>query len=105
MPKRIAIPEIFLHIFNPVLLVILLVLSVAITVVYPVLALVIISIVCAALLVKRLRIMIFELAQTNLILFLALTSFVTKRNFKIWKPLEQSRFAINANMLKKKNLI
>jgi len=105
MPKRIAVPEIMLHIFGPLLAVLLVVLSVAVMVVYPLLALVLVTGGVAIFLVKKTRIMVFELLQNNLILLVALSSFFTKRNFVFWKPVEDSRAALNGDVLRAKNLI
>jgi cellulose synthase/poly-beta-1,6-N-acetylglucosamine synthase-like glycosyltransferase len=105
MPKRIAVPEILLHIFNPVLMVALAVLSVAVMVVYPLLALALALLVGGALLVKRTRVMTFELVQNNLILLLALSSFLTKNNFTFWKPAAESRAMLSESVLREKNLI
>jgi cellulose synthase/poly-beta-1,6-N-acetylglucosamine synthase-like glycosyltransferase len=105
MPKRIAVPEIMLHIFNPVLMVALVVLSVAVMVVYPLLAVVLGVLIGGALLVKRTRVMAFELVQNNLILLLALSSFLTKRNFTFWKPAAESRAMLSESVLREKNLI
>ena len=82
MPKRIAVPEIMLHIFNPILLVVLAVLSVAVMVEYPLLAVVLAVLVAGVFVVKRTRVTAFELVQNNLILLTALSSFLTKRTLR-----------------------
>jgi cellulose synthase/poly-beta-1,6-N-acetylglucosamine synthase-like glycosyltransferase len=105
MPKRIAVPEIILHIFNPLLMVVFAVLTVAVGVVYPLLGLALLLLVGGALVVKRTRVMLFELLQNNFILLLALSSFVTKRNFKLWKPVGESRNALTEAVLREKQLI
>jgi poly-beta-1,6-N-acetyl-D-glucosamine synthase len=105
MPKRIAVPEIMLHIFNPLLLVVFAVLTVAIGVVYPLLGLALLLLVGGALVVKRTRVMLFELLQNNFILLLALSSFLTKRNFKFWKPIAESRDVLTEAILREKQLI
>jgi len=104
-PKRIAIPEIFLHIFNPLLLVVLAVLSVLVLFEYPVLALALFLLVGVVFAIKRNRIIALELLQNNLILLAALTSFLTNRKFKLWKPVEESRLVLSEQLLKEKNLI
>lgn len=105
MPKRIAVPEIMLHIFNPLLLIVFAVLTVAVGVVYPLLGLALLLLVGGALAVKRTRVMLFELLQNNFILLLALSSFLTKRNFKFWKPVAESRNALTEAILREKKLI
>lgn len=105
MPKRIAVPEIFLHIFNPLLLVALGVLSVLVGVEYPLLGLALITMVCAVFVVKRTRMTALELIQNNLILLTALSSFVANRKFKLWKPIQESRFVLSEDVLRAKKLI
>jgi poly-beta-1,6-N-acetyl-D-glucosamine synthase len=105
MPKRIAVPEIILHIINPVLMVGFAVLTVAVGVVYPLLGLTLLFVVAGALAAKRTRVMLFELIQNNFILLLALSSFLTKRNFKLWKPIAESREALTEAILREKQLI
>lgn len=105
MPKRIAVPEILLHIFNPLLMVALAALTVAVMVVYPYLGVALVLLILGALVVKRARVMAFELVQNNLILLVALSSFLTKRNFTFWKPVADSRSVLTENVLREKNLI
>lgn len=105
MPKRIAIPEIILHIFNPLLMVLWAALTTAAMVAYPLLGLLLLVLVGGVLAVRRARIMAFEFVQNNLILLLALSSFITKRNFKLWKPTADSRSALDIAVLRKMNLI
>jgi hypothetical protein len=105
MPKRIALPEIFLHLFNPVLLVVLAVLSVAVIVEYPLLGLALAIALCGVFAVKRTRMTALELIQNNLILLTALSSFLTNRKFKLWKPIQESRTILSEKVLKEKQLI
>lgn len=105
IPKRIAVPEIFLHLFNPLLLVGLVVLTVAVMVIYPLLALVIVVALCGVFAVKKTRTTALELIQNNLILLTALTSFLTSHKFRFWKPVESSRDALSESMLHEKQLI
>ena len=105
MPKRIAIPEIFLHIFNPLLLVAVGILTVIVGVKYPLLGLTLTAMVCAIFLVKRTRMTALELIQNNLILMTALSSFVANRKFNLWKPIQESRFGLSEEVLRAKKLI
>jgi hypothetical protein len=105
MPKRIAVPEIMLHIFNPLLMVVLAALTVAVMVVYPFLGVALAVLVLGGLAIKRSRVLAFELVQNNFILLLALSSFLTKRNFTFWKPLADSRANLNERVLRERNLI
>jgi hypothetical protein len=105
MPKRIAVPEIILHIFNPLLMVALAVLTVVVMVVYPFIGVALVILILGTLTIKRSRILAFELVQNNFILLLALSSFLTKRNFAFWKPVADSRTMLNEMVLHEKNLI
>ena len=105
MPKRIAVPEIFLHIFNPLVLVAVGILSVLVGVEYPLLGLALTAMVCAVFVVKKTRTTALELIQNNLILLTALSSFVTNRKFKLWKPIQESRFVLSEKVLRDKKLI
>ncbi len=105
IPKKIALPETFLHIFNPILFVAFAALSVAVIFFYPLLGIVLVIAVAALLAVKRTRAMAFELLQNNLILLLALTSFVGNRKFKLWNPVAESRDVLAEKVLRDKKLI
>jgi len=105
MPKRIAVPEIILHIFNPLLMVALAALTAAVMFVYPFLGVALVILILGALAIKQFRVMAFELIQNNAILLLALTSFLTKRNFTFWKPIAESRTLLNEDLLRKNNLL
>jgi poly-beta-1,6-N-acetyl-D-glucosamine synthase len=105
MPKRIAVPEIFLHIFNPLLLVAFGILTVLVGIEYPLLGLALTAMVCGIFLVKKTRMTALELIQNNLILLAALSSFVANRKFKLWKPVQESRFVLSEKILRENNLI
>ena len=105
MPKRIAIPEIILHLFNPLLLVVLVALTIAVMVSYPFLALGILVVLGVVFAVKKTQTTAIELIQNNIILLTALMSFLAKRKFRFWKPVEGARSALNKQMLQEKQLI
>jgi cellulose synthase/poly-beta-1,6-N-acetylglucosamine synthase-like glycosyltransferase len=105
IPKKIAIPEAFLHIFNPLLLVVLGILSIVAFVEYPVFLLAFLLVLCPALLIKKTRTTILEVLQSNLILLVALSSFFNSKGFKHWKTVQESRFLLTEDILKEKQLI
>jgi len=105
IPKRIAIPQIILHIFNPLILVALAVVSIFVFIQYPLLFLVLLLAFCSALLIRKIRTTVFEAFQNNLILLFALGSFFTGKKFKLWKTVQESRTLITESALKEKNLI
>ncbi len=105
LPKRIAIPEIILLIFNPLILVALAVVSIFVFIQYPLLLLALLLIFCPALLVEKIRTTVVEAVLNNFILLLALGSFFTGKKFKFWKTIQESRTLITEGALKEKNLI
>ena len=105
LPKKIAGPEIFLHIFNPLLLVALGVLSVFVIFQYPLFLLAFLLVLISALLIKKARTTIIEVLQNNLILLAALGSLNTNRGFKLWRTGQESRFLITEDLLKEKQLV
>ncbi len=105
IPKRIAIPEILLHIFNPTLLVALFVLSGFALFLYPLPMLTLALITIAALLDRKVRTTFLEVFQSNFILLAALSSHLTNRKFNLWKPIQESRFVLSESLLKEKKLI
>jgi cellulose synthase/poly-beta-1,6-N-acetylglucosamine synthase-like glycosyltransferase len=105
IPKRIAIPQIILHIFNPLILFALAIVSIFAFIQYPLLLLVLLPIFCPALLIRKIRITVFEAFQNNFILLIALGSFFTRKRFKLWKTVQESRTLITEVALKEKKLI
>jgi cellulose synthase/poly-beta-1,6-N-acetylglucosamine synthase-like glycosyltransferase len=105
IPKKIAIPEIFMHIFNPLLLIVLGVLSVFTFVQYPWFLLAFLVILCPSLVIKKTRTTLIEALQNNLILLTALTSFFNNKGFKLWKTVQESRSLITEELLREKQLI
>ena len=105
IPKRIAIPEILLHIFNPMLLAAVLALSAYVLVLYPIPMSALLLLIGVSLLFKKPRTTIVEIFQNNLILLAALSSFLTNRKFKLWKPAQESRDGLSEEMLREKKLI
>jgi cellulose synthase/poly-beta-1,6-N-acetylglucosamine synthase-like glycosyltransferase len=105
IPKRIAIPQIILHIVNPLILVALAVVSILVFIQFPILLLALPLAFCALLLIRKIRTTAFEALQSNFILLLALFSFFTGKKFKLWKTVQESRTLITASALKEKKLI
>ncbi|MDR2720220.1 MAG: glycosyltransferase [Nitrososphaerota archaeon] len=105
LPKKIAIPEIILHIFNPLILVAVGVVSVVLFIHYPLVCFLLLLDVCPVFLIKRLRTTIFETVQNNVILLVALPSLITKGRFKLWKPVLESRNLLTEDVLKNKHLL
>ncbi len=105
IPKRIAIPQIILHLFNPLILVGLAVASIFVFIQYPFLFLALLLVFCAGLSVRQIRMTAVEALQNNLILLLAIGSSFTGKQFKLWTTTQESRTLITACALKERKLI
>jgi len=104
-PKKIAVPGIILHVFNPLLLLVIGVVSAVLFVQYPLIFSLLLLSVCLGLFIKRLRATLFEMVQNNCILLFALTLLITKRQFNLWKPVLESRNLLNETVLKNQQLL
>jgi len=105
LPKRITIPEIFLHIFNPMVFVALMFATIFLFVEQPVFLLGFLLILSPILLVPKTRIPFMEMVQNNCILLAAMVTNITNKRFKIWRTVEESRSLLNENILKENHLI
>lgn len=105
IPKRIAIPNIFLHVLNPLLLIILAILSALVFFQFPMFLLAFLLVLCPMLLVRRARTMVFEALQNNFILLVALASFFLHNGSGLWKTTQESRFLLTEDLLKEKQLL
>jgi biofilm PGA synthesis N-glycosyltransferase PgaC len=84
LPKRIAIPEIFLFIFNPIVFLALIIVTVVMTLLQPLLLILWIPILLAVSLIPKLRSYFIGIALDNFILFYSLLLCVRKKRFLAW---------------------
>ena len=105
IPKKIAIPEVFMHVFNPLLLLALGVLSIFSFAQYPYFFLVFILVLAVALMIKKTKTPLIEALQSNFILLMALTSVFSKKSFKFWKTNQESRIHLTEELLKDYRLV
>jgi biofilm PGA synthesis N-glycosyltransferase PgaC len=105
IPKRIVVPNIFLHILNPLLLIFLAILSALVFFQFPMFLLAFLLVLCPTLLIRRTRTVIFEALLNNFILLVALTSFFSHSNSRLWKTAQESRFLLTEDLLKEKQLL
>lgn len=105
LPKRIAAPEIFLHIFNPIIFFALILTTALVVVAQPILLAAFAALFSVALLIPKTRISLIENIQNNFILLAALSSFITSRKFKLWKTVEESRSSLTEEVLRERHLI
>jgi len=105
LPNRIALPEIFLHIFNPELLIAFVAITIFGTIQDPIFFAAFFLFLCFTLLIRKTRTIVLEVLQNNLILLAALSSFFTNKGFRLWKTVQESRSLITEDALKQKNLV
>jgi len=85
LPKRIAIPEIFLFIFNPIVFVALLTITLATVIIYPILFILLVVVLFAASLIPTVRSYLIEIALDNIIIFYSLISCVKRKKIVAWE--------------------
>jgi biofilm PGA synthesis N-glycosyltransferase PgaC len=101
LPKRIAVSEIFLHIFNPLLFASLAITTCLLVLHYPLILLALLLIV----LIPKTRNLFFETLQNNIILLSAFVSLILKRKFVVWKKADEARQEITRDLLESYKLI
>jgi len=84
LPKRIAIPEIFLFIFNPMVFLALIVVTLVTILLYPFLLIPWILVLLAVSIVPPIRSYFIEITLNNFILFYSLLLCIRKRKFVAW---------------------
>ncbi len=105
LPKRIAIPQIFLYILNPLVFFLLVLATALVILEQPILLLVFLLALTLVLSVPRCRITLIETIQSNLILLASMASLIAGRKFRTWKTLEDLRLLLNDRILQEKHLI
>jgi len=101
LPKKIAIPEIFIHVFNPVIFLILIYLTVNVFLIniYFVIPFMLI------LLIPLTRFYFIEFIQNNFILLLSLIGVLLNKKIILWQKVDSSRDLISSNLLMKEGLL
>jgi hypothetical protein len=105
LPKKIAVPEIFLYLFSPVILMMLLAMTGVLVFYYPLPMSAVLLGMLSILVLKRPRLLVTEIVQSNCFLFLAIISLISRRESVRWKTLQDPRTLIGEDVLKSKNLI
>jgi cellulose synthase/poly-beta-1,6-N-acetylglucosamine synthase-like glycosyltransferase len=101
LPKRIAVSEMFLHIFNPLIFVSLALATLLLVFQYPILLL---GFLCL-LIVPKTRNLLIETLQNNIILLGAIVSLILKRKFVIWTKADESRQELTRDLLVARKLL
>jgi glycosyltransferase involved in cell wall biosynthesis len=106
LPLRIALPEIFIYLINPVLFVLLSIVFLVFLTTNLFYLLAGAAIIFLALIVpSKLRLIVVEAVQDHIILFLAILSVVSGKKFSKWETLDESRSMLDEQMLAQHNLV
>lgn len=90
VPKKIVVPEIYLHMISPIILPILLLLTAVVSIEFPVIFLLVLLSVSAILMIGKLRMIFVETLVDNGILLAALFASFFLKNDENWKPLKRN---------------
>jgi len=106
LPLRIAIPEIFIFLINPIIFPLL----VAVTMLFlafhlSYLLYVAFSLLLVLVISPKLRMFFIEALQDNFLLLVALSSYMLGRKFSFWETLDESRSMLGEDVLREKNLV
>lgn len=102
-PKRVVLPQIYLHLVNPLVFLALLVATGLLLLEFPILA--VFACMLPALLISRVRIFLSEAFLGNCLVLCALITCVIHKEFKIWRTVEESRLFLNRQMLEREGLL
>lgn len=105
LPKRIAFPEIFLYLINPIVFLTLLIMTVPLLLSYPLMAVFVFPAVFCILAVNRSRIAFVELVQNNVFLLLGILSIVTGKTITLWKTSQEPRAMTTRELLRSHDLV
>ncbi len=105
LPKSVAVPEIYLHLFGPLVFVLLAFASCVLAVNTPLLLPVFLLLFVVVIVVPKTRLLFVEMVQNNFILLTSMILLFSGGKFKIWKTSDDSRSLLNEEMLRDKNLI
>jgi biofilm PGA synthesis N-glycosyltransferase PgaC len=104
LPKRIFLPETFLHMVNPILFILVVSVFSLCSFLNP-LVLTVLLLLAPICLISKGRELLVEIIQSNVILLVALVAFASNRRFELWKIEEESRSLLKTEMLRDKDLI
>jgi cellulose synthase/poly-beta-1,6-N-acetylglucosamine synthase-like glycosyltransferase len=105
LPKRIAIPQIYLHLINPVIF-LLSILTFFLLPFYNLSNFLILTFILLVIIViPKTRIFFIEVLQDNIILLCALFTNLLGRKYIAWNPIAESRSMVTERDLEKENLI
>ncbi len=105
LPKRIAMPEIFFYLFNPVIFLLLVATTLMMISSFLPYSLIAFPILLVVLLLPKTRELAVGIVYNNCILLSALLTIVLRKKFTFWDTLKEPRSLLTRSMLEKKNLL
>jgi cellulose synthase/poly-beta-1,6-N-acetylglucosamine synthase-like glycosyltransferase len=105
LPKRIFLPEAYLHIFNPFVFLLLVAVTFLVLFEIPLFSLLLVAFLVVALLFGKLRTMTVELIQDQLFLLGAIFSLTLKQETRLWTTEEAPRDLLKRETLEAKGLV
>lgn len=105
LPKKIAIPQIYLYLFNPLAFLGLLVATPIVMYNDILYFVVIILILCFLLLFKRTRFLLIEMIQNNFFLMLGIATLFLGKKISRWKTAQDPRAVVTRSMLENEHLV
>jgi len=105
LARRVAIPEIYFHIFSPLVFLALAIVTAFLVIEQPLFLLAFLPVFLLTILIPRSRFLLVEMIQNNIILLASMTLFIAKRRFKVWETADDSRSLLNEEILREKQLI
>ncbi|WGM88481.1 MAG: glycosyltransferase [Candidatus Bathyarchaeum tardum] len=105
LPRSVFVPEIYLHLFAPLVFVMFILVSCILVINIPLLLPFFVFFLLAVVVAPKTRFLLVEMLQNNLILLVSMLLLFSKGKFKIWKTSDDSRSLLTEEMLHKKNLI
>jgi cellulose synthase/poly-beta-1,6-N-acetylglucosamine synthase-like glycosyltransferase len=105
LPKRIAVPEIFLYLFNPLVLLAFSIVTVFLSLQSPFLIALVLLVLSSMLIVKQTRTLFIEVVQNNCILLIAILSLLVGKEIIYWKTMQDPRAKIRREILENMRLV
>jgi hypothetical protein len=105
LPKRLALPEIFLFVGSPIIFIPLFVMTLMLLFQNLPFSLFFLAAGFASLAVRRIRHLFINGIQSYIVLLGALVALVTKKKFTVWETPEERKIPLDREVLEKRGLI
>jgi len=99
LPMRIAIPEIFIYVVNPLIFLLLIIILLIFSYYYFYYFLSFAIVFLLLMIIPRLRFLFVEAVLDNIILLCALLKYISGRKFTAWETLKETRITLNERLL------